>query len=129
MAMTDEHKAALAEGRRQARAIKAYLSALAARKPGRPATPESLRARLAKIEHDLTTVGDPLRRVDLIQRRLDTEKALEAATATIDMDALERGFVAAASGYSARKGISYAAWREAGVPAAVLKNAGIRRGG
>ncbi len=128
MAMTDEHKAALAEGRRQARAIKAYLHAVASRKPGRPVTPESLRSRLAKIEDELTATTDPLRRVDLIQRRLDTERALEAATSTIDMDALERGFVAAAHGYSRRKGISYAAWREAGVPAATLKNAGIRRG-
>ena len=34
----------------------------------------------------------------------------------------------AAKGYSERKGISYAAWREAGVPAATLKAAGISRG-
>lgn len=128
MAMTDEHKAALAEGRRQARAIKAYLHAVGSRKPGRPVTPESLRSRLAKIEDELTATTDPLRRVDLIQRRLDTERALESATSTIDMDALEHEFVAAAPGYSRRKGISYAAWREAGVSAATLKSAGIRRG-
>lgn len=128
MAMSDEHKAALAEGRRQARAIKAYLHAVGSRKPGRPVTPESLRTRLAKIEADLAAVTDPLRKVDLIQRRLDTERALEAATATVDMEALERAFVSAAGGYSARKGISYAAWREAGVSAATLKSAGIRRG-
>jgi hypothetical protein len=35
--------------------------------------------------------------------------------------------VKAASAYSARKGISYAAWRELGVEAAVLKRAGISR--
>ena len=127
MAMSDEHKAALAEGRRQARAIKAYLKAVEGRRPGRPVTPEGLRKRLAQLNEQLDSVADPLRRVDLIQRRMDTEQALEAAEATIDMESLERGFIAAAPGYSSRKGISYAAWREAGVPAAVLKEAGISR--
>jgi hypothetical protein len=36
--------------------------------------------------------------------------------------------VKAARDYGQRKGISYAAWREAGVDAAVLKKAGIGRG-
>ena len=129
MAMSDEHKAALAEGRRQARAIKAYLDALQNRRPGRPVTPESLRSRLVKIEEQLAETADPLRKVELIQRRLDTEEALERIAVPVDMDALEAGFVAAAAGYSARKGISYAAWRESGVPAAVLRRAGLRRGG
>ena len=43
-------------------------------------------------------------------------------------DVLEDEFVDAASGYSQRKGISYTAWRELGVPASVLKRAGIGRG-
>ena len=127
MAMSDEHKAALAEGRRQARAIKAYLKAIAGRGPGRPVTPESLKNRLARLEEQLQATSDPLRKVDLIQRRIDTEAALEAAEASVDIVALQRGFVEAAPGYSSRKGISYGAWREAGVPAAVLKEAGISR--
>jgi hypothetical protein len=45
----------------------------------------------------------------------------------VDLGALESGFVKAAKGYSTRKGISYAAWREAGVDPAVLKQAGISR--
>ncbi len=44
------------------------------------------------------------------------------------MAALEADFVKAAKNYSERKGISYAAWREAGVDAGVLKAAGLRRG-
>jgi hypothetical protein len=36
--------------------------------------------------------------------------------------------VGAAKAYSERRGISYAAWRELGVEAAVLKKAGIGRG-
>ena len=118
MAMSDEHKAALAEGRRQARAIKAYLVALGNRRPGRPVTTESLQARLAKIEEQLASASDPLRAVELIQRRIDTEEALARVAEPVDMEALEAGFVDAVAGYSERKGISYAAWREAGVPAA-----------
>ena len=41
---------------------------------------------------------------------------------------LEAGFVRSAKAYGERKGISYAAWREQGVPAAVLRQAGITRG-
>ena len=45
----------------------------------------------------------------------------------VDMGELESGFVKAAASYGGRRGISYAAWREVGVPAAALKAAGIRR--
>ncbi len=129
MAMSDEHKAALAEGRRQARAIKAYLEALGKRRPGRPVTKAGLEKRLRQIEAQLGATGDLLRRVELIQRRIDTTRALESMQKPVDLNALEAGFVASAAAYSQRKGISYAAWREVGVPAAVLKKAGIRRGG
>ena len=48
---------------------------------------------------------------------------------TAERTALEVDFVANAKGYSERKGISYAAWRELGVEPAVLKQAGVSRGG
>jgi len=44
-----------------------------------------------------------------------------------DLAALEADFVQVAASYSARKGISYTAWRELGVSADVLKRAGISR--
>ena len=44
------------------------------------------------------------------------------------MAALEEQFVIAAKGYSERKGISWTAWREVGVPASVLERAGVSRG-
>ncbi len=40
---------------------------------------------------------------------------------------LERDFVKVAKAYSAKKGISYGAWREFGVSPEVLKKAGISR--
>jgi hypothetical protein len=46
---------------------------------------------------------------------------------TKDLAGVEAEFVAAAKSYGARKGISYATWREAGVSSAVLKKAGISR--
>ena len=50
--MSDAHKAALAEGREQGRAVRAYLDAVEANAPkrGRKRTPESIAKRLDAIE-------------------------------------------------------------------------------
>lgn len=127
--MTDEHKAALAEGRAQGRAVRGYLEALEAHRPkrGRKRTPDTMRARLAAIESSIDS-ADPMKRLQLVQERLDLAAAIAAAETTVDLTALEEGFVEAAAAYGRRKGISYAAWREVGVPASVLKRAGIGRG-
>lgn len=127
MPMSDEHKAALAKGRNEARAIKNYLEALGSRRPGRPVTPDSLKKRIADLETKIAEVDNPLKAVELRQARLDAEKALERAQSSSDLEALESDFARHAGAYSKRKGISYAAWREAGVPAAALKRAGISR--
>ena len=76
--MTDEHKAALAEGREQGRIVRRYLEALANRHGA-------------------------------------------------EIDALEAAFIAVAGPYSARKGLTYAAWRAVGVKPQVLRAAGITR--
>jgi hypothetical protein len=128
--MSDEHKAALAEGRSQGRAVRVYLEALAANKPkrGRKRTPDSIKKRLATIEAELPT-ADPLHRLQLTQEQYDLEAELSSVDGPkVDLGALERDFVAAAAGYAQRKGISYAAFRSVGVPPAVLTKAGIRRG-
>lgn len=126
--MSDDHKAALAQGRAQGRAVRAYLEALDAHKPkrGRKRTPESMRNRLDVINATIDE-ADPMARLQMTQERIDLTTALEAADQTVDLSALEDGFAAAAKAYGSRKGISYAAWREVGVPAAVLKRAGISR--
>lgn len=127
MAMSEEHKAALAAGRRESRAIKLYLEALASRRPGRPVTPESLQTRITDLEQKIAAETNPLKSVDLRQARLDAEAALARAKNAADTAELETEFSRHAAAYSKRKGITYAAWREAGVPAAVLKKAGISR--
>jgi hypothetical protein len=127
MAMSAEHKEALAQGRREASAIKKYLGALGRRRPGRPVTPESLKKRVADLSGRLSGEANALRAVEIRQQILDAEKALAEADTAASVDQLEKGFVQYAASYSDRKGISYAAWRQSGVPAQVLKKAGVRR--
>ena len=126
MEMSQDHKDALAKGRQEARAIKAYLKALANRKPGRPVTEETLQRRLTDVAERIEASDDPLEAVDLIQRRLDIEDALSQIDDGANFDELEAGFTTHAQSYSERKGISYPAWREIGVPAATLRAAGIK---
>jgi hypothetical protein len=127
MAMSAQHKAALAQGRREGRAVKQYLEALGNRRPGRPVTPERLRDKIASLESRIAEEADPLRALEMRQERLDAEAALARAEATEDFGALEAAFIEHAKAYSERKGISYSAWRESGVPADVLRRAGIAR--
>lgn len=127
--MTDEHKAALAEGREQGRAVRRYLEALEAHKPrrGRKRNPDNITNRLAMIDEELPG-ADPLSRVHLRQERMDLERELTAGSQKVDLEALENEFIEAAGPYSRRKGISYDAWRAVGVEPRVLKAAGIGRG-
>jgi hypothetical protein len=126
--MSQEHKDALAEGRRQGRAVREYLEALEQHRPkrGRKRTPESIRKQLGKINAELED-ADPVKKLQLIQGRIDLEAELEAIENKPDLTALENDFVEAAKPYSERKSISYAAWRELGVEPSVLKRAGITR--
>jgi hypothetical protein len=124
--MSDQHKAALAQGRREARAIKAYLEVLSSRKPGRPLSKASLTERLDRVNKKLDATNDPLQKVDLIQSRLDIEEALSQIGSTQDLEALEQAFKKHVASYSERKGVTYTAWRKSGVPAKVLREAGIR---
>ena len=127
--ITSEHKAAIAAGRTEGRAVKHYLEALERNRPkrGRKRTPESVNKRLTAIDTQLTD-ADVVTRLNLIQERLDLLAELERLESQEDISAAEAEFVQVAAAYSSRKGISCGAWREVGVPAAVLKAAGISRG-
>ena len=127
--MTDQHKAALAEGRTEGRAVKNYLEALQQNRPkrGRRRTPDSIKKRLAAIDSSYPEVS-ALQQLQLAQERMDLQQELETMGTKVDVSALESDFVKTASKYAERKGISYAAWRELGVSADVRKKAGISRG-
>jgi hypothetical protein len=126
--MTAQHKAALAEGRSEGRAVKNYLEALQQNRPrrGRRRTPDSIKKRLAAIDAAYAD-GSALQQLQLVQERMDLQKELDAMGSKVDLSALEGAFVKTAAKYAQRKGISYAAWRELGVSADVLKKAGISR--
>ena len=126
--LTPAHKAAMAEGRTESRAIKLYLSALETNKPkrGRKRTPASIAARLAKIDEQAAS-ADPLKRLKLNQEKMDLQTELKAMSVKVDLSALEKDFIAAAASYSTRQNISYEAWRLSGVAAETLKKAGISR--
>ena len=85
-----------------------------------------MQKRLDRIDVELVS-ADPLKRLQLIQERLDLKQELETAGQAVDLSGIEQDFVDAAAAYSKRKGISYAAWRELGVEPVVLKRAGISR--
>ena len=128
--MTDEHKAALAKGRSEGRAVRLYLEAVERQRPrrGRPRTVESVKRRLATINAKIDD-ADALTRLHLLQERADLEAEIATMEVSDDIPALEKAFVKVARSYGERKGIDYATWREAGVPAAVLERAGISRSG
>jgi hypothetical protein len=68
----------------------------------------------------VTAAGAPdeYRVVDRYLRAIDTGDHVASKT-------LEDVFVSVASGFSERRGISYDAWRDVGVTAAVLARAGV----
>ena len=125
MEMSQEHKDALAQGRKEARAIKAYLKTIEARKQGRSVTKEGLESRLTRTNEKIEASDDTLKTLDLIQTRLDIQLALSSMEDVENLDQLEAGFVTYAKSYSERKRVSYTAWREFGVPAAVLRAANV----
>jgi hypothetical protein len=126
--MTKAHKEALATGRNESRIVRRYLEALASTKPkrGRRRTVASVERRLAAVEEAIES-ADRITVLKLSQERLDLVNELETMSADDGMAELEEDFVSIAGQYGSRQGISYAAWREVGVPAEVLRRAGITR--
>src|ERR1700719_1065765 len=108
--MTAEHKAALAKGREQANAVRAYLEALESNRPkrGRKRTPESIQKRLIAIDSEYEFAG-PLTALQLLQERKNLEGELEILTAGdgVDLVALRKAFVKNAKAYGAAKGLAY----------------------
>lgn len=137
--MTEAHRQAVQAARIENRAVAAYLEAIEHNKNlheqhrpkrGRRRTKESMQMRLDEIAGAIAGAS-PLKRVLLIQERMDLQRELDAATKPppqpIDTSELEAEFVDVVQSFSNRKGVSYAAWREFGVTPSVLKQGGVRR--
>ena len=81
--MSSTHKAALARGREEGRAVRRYLEALEQNRPkrGRKRTPESVRKRLSVVDEQLAS-AEPLARLHLLQEKADLQAELTGATST-----------------------------------------------
>lgn len=128
--MTDAHKASLAAGRSEARAVKAYLQAIeqTPKKRGRQRTVDSIQRRLEAIDASLAD-SSALLRLQLIQERADLEAELarKSDAGDVNLKELRSAFVKVAKAYGERKGTSYSSWRAVGVDAATLREAGVGR--
>lgn len=126
--LTEDHKAALALGREESRAVRAYLDGLRAHRPrrSRKLSPESIQKRLRAIEAEVLN-ADPIKELRLIRERRDLAAALESLATQPNLGESEAAFLKIAASYGSRNGISYGAWREVGVDASVLSRAGISR--
>jgi hypothetical protein len=127
--MSDAHKKALAVGREQGRAVRSYLEWLELRSPRRGRKRDTSPERIAEVEQQIADTDSVLQRLQLIQLRRALEAAAESEDDPREEERLRRAFVKTARAYGNSKGISYASWREVGVSAAVLRDAGITRGG
>jgi ribonuclease PH len=110
--------------RAETNAVAAYLTALRA-----PKVPKRSRANLEKrrsqVEEWIAEEQSPIRQVELIQRRLDIDAQLAQADQADRLAELEEAFVNVAASWAERSGVTAAALREVGVPASVLRRAGL----
>jgi hypothetical protein len=126
--MTTTHKAALARGREMSTIVDRYLSVVnVPKKRGRRVSPAVLRKRLTAAEATRKS-STGVAKVLAAQEVRDLRARLaETSGDGTNAKTLEASFVKVARQFSVNRGISYAAWRDAGVPAAVLQRAGIAR--
>jgi DNA polymerase/3'-5' exonuclease PolX len=121
---TPEHLAALAQGRTEGKAVREYMHAIGnQQKRSRGRAPKDAAAIQAQID----ATEDPVERLKL-RPLLRAAQERESTTSEQDMETLEEAFVKVAGSYSQRHGLTYSDWRTEGVPASVLKRAGIGRG-
>ena len=118
------------DGSRAMRAtVDQYLRALnTPKRRGRKISKTTLTHRLAAAQaRNRAATG--LQKVLAAQKVRELRGRLAAVSATegADIESLEAGFVRVAKEFGEQRGLGYAAWRDAGVPAAVLKRAGIAR--
>lgn len=123
--LTEKHASALRTGRAQADSVRRYLDSIAGGRQRRQ-SPEQLATRLERVtaQYETASALDKLR---LAQEQLDIEAAIADSGNADTAAQYEAEFIQVAADYSERKGLTYAAWRQVGVPAAVLKQAGISR--
>jgi hypothetical protein len=127
--MSAAHKKALAEGRTMSAAVDRYLVAVnTPKRRGRKVTKATLEQRLAdaRIRLKTATGVEKVLAAQEVRDLLAKTAQLDAAGGT-DVKSLESDFVRIAKRFSENRGVGYRAWRDAGVPAEVLRKAGVAR--
>ena len=124
--LTDAHKQALAAGREESRHVRAYLDALDSsrqRRVRRRPVAEA-KAELTEVTREVESATG-FRRLELISRRIELENELGSESAEAELRKLRDMFVRHAASYARRRGIPRQAFKEWGVPAADVREAGI----
>jgi len=127
--LSSAHKKALAEGRSMSATVDRYLTALnTPKRRGPKVSTARLEQRLAGARTRPQAAAGVERAYAAQEvRDLKAKIAEQASVGPVDLPGLEAAFVKIAESFGERRGISYGAWRDAGVPAAVLKRAGVAR--
>ena len=127
--LSASHKRALAEGRTMSATVDRYLSAVnTPKRRGRKVSKTALVGRLAEARTKAKSASG-VEKVLAAQevRDLQNRIATMDAAGGSDIKGLESAFVKIAKQFGENRGIGYGAWRDAGVPAVVLKKAGVAR--
>jgi hypothetical protein len=127
--LSASHKRALAEGRTMSAVVDRYLSAVnTPKRRGRKVSKTALVQRLAdaRAKAKSATGVDKVLAAQEVRDLENRIATMDTATGG-DIKGLESAFVKIAKRFGENRGIGYGAWRDAGVPAVVLKKAGVAR--
>ena len=116
-------------GRTISAKVDAYLKAVGKPKPrGRKVSREDLEARLASAKAEAAST-EGVAKLKATQEAKDLTKRIADLDGSDDaeLEELTEAFVEVAAEYSESQGITYGTWRDNGVPADVLKRAGVKR--
>lgn len=116
-------KAQAQSAHHQTRVVRYYLESLHAPRPQGKRTREWLTEQVALLPERIHEEQDAVQRLVLQQKLIDCTQDLEALEG--NGEDVEADFVKVALLFSERRGVSYAAWRAEGVPARVLREAGL----
>lgn len=111
------------ERRAETNTVAAYLALCGA--PKAAGDREALSAKRAELQRRVATAATPIERLRLVQQRVDLDDAINRLVAQERRPEIEAAFIKVAAGWCDRNGISARALREVGVPADVLRQAGL----
>ena len=127
--LSASHKKALADGRTLSATVDRYLAAVnTPKRRGRKVPRATMQKRLVDAQATLkTATGVEKLLAAQAVRDLGTTLVHLDVSSGADVNRLEADFIKIAKTFGENRGIGYGAWRDAGVPAVVLKRAGVAR--